>query len=146
MTDKLHHHFLEFRLLHLPVPDHHPRLRHQFIDQRRQRDNRLDTVVHEEDLALAPQLGLNGALDQALLKRRDAGLNGDAIFGRRLNYRHIPQSHQRHVQGARDGRRGHGEHVDILANLLQALLVRDAEPLLFIYNQQAQIVKYHVFG
>ena len=45
------------------------------------------------------------------------------------------------MQGARDGRRRHREHVDRGAHLLQALLVLDAEPLLFIDDEQAEVLK-----
>ena len=48
------------------------------------------------------------------------------------------------MQRARDRRRGHGQHVDLRADLLQALLVLHAEALLLIHNQQADVLKLDV--
>ena len=39
----------------------------------------------------------------------------------------------------------HGEHVDLFAHLLQALLVAHAETLLFVDNKQAEILELDVF-
>ena len=60
--------------------------------------------------------------------------------------RHIAQADERHVQGARDGRGAHGEHVDFLAHLLEALFVADAEALLFVDDEQAEVLELDVFG
>ena len=38
----------------------------------------------------------------------------------------------------------HGEHVDFLAHLLQALFVADAEALLLVDDQQAEVLKLDV--
>jgi hypothetical protein len=48
------------------------------------------------------------------------------------------------VQRARDGRGGHGEHIDLLAELLQSLLVADAEALLLIDHQQAEVLEFQI--
>ena len=45
----------------------------------------------------------------------DHGLDGQAVLGRRLDHAHVAQADQRHVQRARDGRGGHGEHVHFFA-------------------------------
>ena len=50
------------------------------------------------------------------------------------------------MQGARDGRGGHGEHVDFLAHLLEAFLVAHAEALFFIDDEQAEVLELDVFG
>ena len=77
-------------------------------------------------------------------KRRDHRLNRQPVLGRRLDHGHIPQPDQRHVQRARNRRRRHREHVHVPAHLLQPFLVRHAEALLLIHDQQSQIVKMHV--
>ena len=71
----------------------------------------------------------------------DDGLDGHAVFGRRLDDAHIAQADQRHVQRARNGRGGHGEHVDLRAHLLEALLVAHAEALFLIDDQQAEVLE-----
>ena len=74
----------------------------------------------------------------------DVGLDRQAILRRRLDHRHVADADQRHVQRARNRRRRHRQHVDLLAHLLDALLVRDAEALLFVDDQQAEVLELHV--
>ena len=46
---------------------------------------------------------------------------------------------QRHVQRARNGRRGHREHVHFFLQLLQPLFVTHAEALLFVHNDEPEV-------
>ena len=107
------HRALEFGLGHLAVADDDARLRHELADLGGELVDRLDAVVDEVDLAAALQLHFDGGADQLLVELGDDGLDGHAIFGRRLDDGHVAQADERHVQRARDGRRGHGEHVDL---------------------------------
>ncbi len=50
------------------------------------------------------------------------------------------------MQGARDGRRGQGQDIDVFANFLQPFLVGDAEALLLVHHLQAQVVEHHILG
>ena len=52
----------------------------------------------------------------------------------------------RHVQRARDRRGRHRQHVHRLAHLLQPLLVRHAEALLFVDDDQAQVGELDVLA
>ena len=49
------------------------------------------------------------------------------------------------MQRARDRRGRHGQHVDLLAHLLQPLLVAHAEALLLVDDEQAQVLELDVF-
>ena len=49
------------------------------------------------------------------------------------------------MQGARDGRGGHGEDVDVGAHLFEALFVADAEALLFVDDEEAEVLEFEVF-
>ena len=62
-------------------------------------------------------------------------------LGGGLDDGHVAEAHERHVQRARDGRGRHGEDVDGGAHLLQAFLVADAEALLFIDDEQAEVLE-----
>jgi hypothetical protein len=66
----------------------------------------------------------DGRLDQLLIPIRDDRLNRHAIFGRRLDHAHVAQSHQRHVQRARNRRRRHRQHVDLVRICLSRSLWR----------------------
>ena len=108
------------------------------------RVDRLDAVVDEVDLAAALELGADGARDDLLVELDDVGLDRQAILRRRLDDRHVADAGERHVQRARNRRRRHRQHVDALAQLLDPLLVRDAEALLLVDDQQAEIPELHV--
>ena len=49
------------------------------------------------------------------------------------------------MQGARDGGGGHGEDVDGGAQLLEALLVADAEALFFVDDEQTEVLELEIF-
>ena len=82
--------------------------------------------------------------DKLLVELGDDGLDGHAVFGRGLDDAHIAEADEGHVQGARDGRGGHGEDVDGGAHLLEAFLVADAEALFFIDDEQAEVLELEV--
>ena len=75
---------------------------------------------------------------------RHHGLNRQAVFGRRFDHAHVADAQHGHVQSARDGCRAHGEHVHVLAHLLESLLVADTETLFLVENQQAQIAELNI--
>ncbi len=143
-ANEFEHHLFEFVLAHLAMPHHDARFGDQPLDHRGDRSDGLDAIVQEKHLPAAAQFFLDDALDQSFAERRDGGLNGEAVFRRRFDHAHVAQADERHVQRAWNGRRGHGQHVHILAHFFQAFFVRDAEALLLIDDQQAEIVKFHV--
>ena len=51
---------------------------------------------------------------------------------------------QRHVQRTWNRRGAHRQHVDVVLQLLQPLFVAHSEALLFVNDQQAEIVELHV--
>ena len=106
--------------------------------------DRLDAVVDEIDLAAALELGANGPADDLLVELDDVGLNRQPILRRRLDDRHVADADERHVQRPRNRRRAHRQDVDLAPHLLDPLLVGDAEPLLFVDDQQPKIPELHV--
>ena len=96
-------------------------------------------VVDEEDLAAAVQLAVDGVPHQAVVVLRDAGLDRQPCLRRRLDDGQVADAHQAEVQGARNRRGRQGQHVDLLAERLDALLVRHAEALLLVDHQQSQV-------
>ncbi len=141
VVHKGEHDALELGLRQLSVADDDARRGHLLADHGGHLVDGFNAVVDEVDLTAALQFHLDGGADELLVELGDDGLDGHAVFGRRLDDGHVAQAHQAHVQGARDGRGGHGEHVDGRAHLLQALLVLDAEALLFIDDEQAEILE-----
>ena len=100
--------------------------------------------MDEVHLAAAAQLVADGAADHLLIELDDVGLNRKAILGRRLDDRHVANADERHVQGPRDGRRAHREHVDLLLHLFDSFLVRDPEPLFLVDDEQPEVAELHV--
>ena len=106
----------------------------------------LHAVVDEEHLPVAIHLAQDRLAHQRLVELTDEGLDGQALLGRRLDGAQVAHAGQAHVQRARDGRRRQGQHVHLGAHLLDALLVRHAEPLLLVHDQQPQILEGHVLA
>ncbi len=75
---------------------------------------------------------------------RNNRIDGQAIFRRSLDHRHVAQAQQRHVQRAGYRRSAHCQNVDVVSHLLETLFMLDPKALLFIYNQQPEIIKLHV--
>ena len=106
----------------------------------------LDPVVEEERLASALDLALDRPPDQVLVPGADVGADRPPPLGRRLDHRDVAQAGERHLQGARDRRRREGEHVDLQLQLAQQLLLLDAEALLLVDDQQAEVLGADVAG
>ena len=129
---------------HLSVADDNARFGHETLDQVADREDRFDAVVDEVDLAAARQLVADRPPDHLLIELDDVGLNRQAILRRRLDDRHVADADERHVQRPRNRRRAHRQHVDLLPQLLDLLLVADAEPLLLVDDEQAEVAELHV--
>ena len=143
-ANEFQHHFFELVFAHLAVADHHASFRNEARDHGGEGVDGLDAIVDEENLSIARELFLDDALDERLAERGHGGLDGEAIFWRRFDHAHIAQADERHVQRAGNGSGGHREDVDILAHFFQALFVSHAEALLFVDDEQAEILKLHV--
>ena len=71
-------------------------------------------------------------------------LHGTAPRRRRHDQAHVAHAAHRHLHRARDGRGRQREHVDLLAHVLELLLVLDAETLLLVDDDEAQVMRIHV--
>ncbi len=107
----------------------------------------LHAVVDEIDLPLAiaaragspaSRAAVDTAITSVTMLRRSCGAVVSELMSRRPEHAH--------VQRARDRRGRHRQHVDGLAHLLQSLFVRDAEALLFVDDDQAQVGELHVLA
>ena len=101
-------------------------------------------VVDEVDLPFAVQLAQDGVADQLRIEADDARLDGQPVLRRRFQVADVADAQQRQVQRARDRRGRQRQHVDRLPQLLQPFLVLDAEALLLVDDDQAQVLELHV--
>src|SRR5207253_743356 len=61
-----------------------------------------------------------------------------------FDHAHVAQAGEGHREGPRDRRRGQRQYVDSLPKLLEPLLMGDAEALLLVHNDQADVSELHV--
>ncbi len=106
--------------------------------------DRLDAVVQEERLPAARQLALDRLLDELLVVLADVRLDRPPALRRRLDHGDVADAGDRHLQRARDRRGAHRDHVDAQLELAQQLLLLDAEALLLVDDQQAEVLRAHV--
>ncbi len=144
VADEFQHYSFQLFFTHLAVGNHDAGLRDELRHQRGERINGFDAVVDEIDLAVAGHFVFDCAADQLFAKGRHRGLNRQAVARGSFDQRHIAEADQRHVEGARNGGRGEGQRVYVLAHFFQALFVRHAEALFFVHDQQAEVLELYV--
>src|SRR6266576_657929 len=106
--------------------------------------DRLDAVVQVEGLALTCVFAAERRLDKLLVVFAHEGTDRAAALRGGLDHGDVAQARERHVQRAWDRRRGQAENVDLEAELTQELLLRDAETLLLVDDDQAELLRDHV--
>ena len=79
--------------------------------------------------------------DGDAVKFADIGADRQPVDRRRADDRQITHTGQRQLQRARNRRGRQGQHMHIAAQLLQALLVGDAEMLFLVDHEQAEVLK-----
>ena len=92
-----------------------------------------------EGLAAAKALPQQRLTQDHGIERRHIGAHREPVDRRRRDQRHLAHAGEGKLQRAGNGRRGQGQDVHVLAELLQALLMAHAEMLLLIDDQQAEI-------
>ena len=104
----------------------------------------LDVVVQVEHLTAAPHLTADRLIDHGVVVLQHIGLHRLTVHRRFLDDAHVAQSAHSHVEGARYRSRGEREHIDIPDELLEALLLRDAEALFLVDYRESEVAEYHV--
>ena len=99
-----------------------------------------------EDLAAAVALAHDRLADRHRVVRHDKGAHRQPIDRRRGDDAHLAHAGERQLQGARDRRRGQRQDVDIGLELLQLLLLRDAEMLLLVDDQEPEMGEPDILG
>ena len=140
------HPLLEIALAHLAVRDEEAEAGAELAQLLAHLLDRLDAVVEVERLAAARVLALERDLDQLLVVLAHGRPDRPAPLGRRLDDRDVAQTRERHVERARDRRRGEREHVDLEPQRAEQLLLGDAEALLLVEDDEAELLRDHVAG
>ena len=103
--------------------------------------DRLDAVVEVERLPAARMLALERRLDQLVVVLADRRPDRAPAARRRLDDRDVAKARERHVERPRNRRRGEREHVDLEPQRAQQLLLRDAEPLLLVEDDEPEVLR-----
>ena len=135
------HHIAEGVLAHFSVGHGDGDVRHSFVHGGGAPLDGLHPVVQIVDLSAPLHLPADGVVQNGGFMLHDEGLNGVAVGGGLLDGGHIPDAGQGHVEGPGDGGGRQGQHIHALGNFLQTLLVGDAEALLLVHHQQAQVLE-----
>ncbi|TXT21979.1 MAG: Uncharacterized protein FD138_3859 [Planctomycetota bacterium] len=141
---ELDHDLFEFVPLHLPVPDPDASFRHDPLNPVGHRLDVVDAIVNEEDLAIAIEFPHDRLPNQIAVEPADARRHRHAINGCRRQIADVSNPQQRHVQRARDRRRAERQHIHFQSQVFQNLFVLDAEALLLVDDQQAEVFEPHV--
>ena len=138
---ELEHDAFEHVFVHLPVGHNQPGFGYEFAKPARRPLDGFDPVVHIEHLSLSRQFPAIASRIRLGIESDDLGANGQAARRRRVDNRQVPDPGKGHLQRARDGSRRERQHVHLRAQLFQAFLMANAEPLLFVDNDQSEVLK-----
>jgi len=101
-------------------------------------------VMHKINLAVAVYLAKNSIPDQALIPMADLGDYATAIERWRGQRTYVPNTQHGHVQGSRNGRGTHGQHIYRLTKTFEPFLMLHPETLLLVNDQQTEILEADV--
>ena len=127
---------LKLVLSELTVSNTHACFGYEFCDLGGNAVNAGDTVVNEEDLTFTQNLTTNSGGGLLLRIGPHEGEDRVAILRRGGQGRHFTNARDGHFKCARNGRRTHGQNVDIGLELLQCILVLHTKALLFIDDDE----------
>ncbi len=95
-------------------------------------------------LSSPPQLPSDCLPDDLFGEIHHEGPNGKSLLRRRGDEAYVLDPREGDVEGSRYGGRRKGENVHVGAHLFQFLLVHDAEPLLLVDDEKAEIPEHHI--
>ena len=141
---ELNHHVLDLARAHLAVRHAHARLGCGLVHAGHGVVDGLDAVGHVVHLAAAAHLQANRRAHHVGVVLAHMHDHGPAPGRRRGDQAHVAHAARGHLHGSRNGRGRKREHVDLLAQVLELLLVLHAKALLLVDNHQAQVLGVHV--
>ncbi len=143
---KAHHHLFQPPLGHLAVGHIHPHIGEQPLQPGGDGLDAPHPVVDKKGLAAPLQLPLDGLAHHHLVIFREDRVDGQPLPRRGVDGTHVADAGQAHVQGAGDGGGGEGEDIHLGAQLFELLFVAHAKALLFVDDQQPQILEGDVLA
>ena len=141
---ELDHHVLDLARAHLAVRHAHARLGRGLVHACHGIVDGLDAVGHVVHLAAATHLQANRRAHHVGVVLPHVHNHGTAPGRRRGDQAHVAHAARGHLHGSRNRRRRKREHVNLLAQVLELLLVLHAKALFLVDDHQAQVLGVHV--
>ena len=105
----------------------------------------LHPVMEIVDLPAPTELLPHGILQNGPVVLQHVGLDRLAVRRRLFNRRHVPEAREGHIQRPGDGCGRERQHIHLAAQLLETLLVGNAETLFLVDDEQPQVLELHAF-
>ena len=141
---ELDHHILDLARAHLAVRYAHARLGRGLVHARHGVVDGLDAVGHVVHLTAATHLQANRRAHHVGVVLSHVHDYGAAPGRRRRDQAHVAHAARGHLHGSRNRRCRKREHVNLLAQVLELLLVLHAKALLLVNDHQAQVLGVHI--
>ena len=141
---ELDHHVLDLARAHLAVCHTHARLGRGLVHARHSVIDGLDTVGHVIHLTAAAHLQANRRTYHVGVVLSHVHDHGTAPGRRRGDQAHVAHAARGHLHGSRNRRGRKREHVNLLAQVLELLLVLHAKALFLVDDHQAQVLGVHI--
>ena len=138
------HHPLKLAFAHLSMTDGNARFRHQLRQPLGGFPDVFHVIIEVVYLAAAQHLTQDRLAYHQRVIFAHEGFDRQTAGGRRGDDRKIAHTAHRHIQRARNRRRGQGQDIDVGAHCLDALFVTHAKAVLFINNQETEIARKHL--
>ena len=142
--DEISHHAFQAGRAHLAMADADAQAGEQCAQSGSHEVDAPDAIVQIENLAAAPHLVLDGLSHQLLVVALDDGLDRQPVRRRGLDRAQVAGAREGEVEGARNRRGAHRQHVHMRAPALEDFLVPHAEALLLVHDDQTQVLEFHI--
>ena len=141
---ELDHHVLDLARAHLAVRHAHARLGRGLVHARHGIIDGLDAVGHVIHLTAAAHLQANRRTHHVGVVLPHVHDHGTTPGRRCSDQAHVAHAARGHLHGSRNRRCRKREHVDLLAQVLELLLVLHTKALLLVDDHHAQVLGVHV--
>ena len=141
---ELDHHVLDLARAHLAVRHTHARLGRGLVHARHGIIDGLDAVGHVIHLTAAAHLQANRRTHHVGVVLPHAHDHGTTPGRRRGDQAHVAHAARGHLHGSRNRRCRKREHVNLLAQVFELLLVLHTKALLFVDDHHAQVLGVHI--
>ena len=101
--------------------------------------------MQEEYLTVPLQFPEDSFANQLVAGFRYEGFDRQPGLGGRSDNTHVPDAGQGHVQRSGDRCRAQRQHVNLGPQLFETFFVNNAEPVLFVDDDQPKVLEFHVF-